>query len=175
MMFPSVTQVISPYCDFSKIHPDVLQLATARGSVVHELCARFANGAFIIPDEECRPYVESFQKWFALMVKEVLFVEKRVADQKWGFHGQIDLLCKLTDDRMALVDLKSPVTLQKSWRVQLAGYRHLCIEDGLRVDCVGSLRLSPDGSMAKMQWYENSAGDFNIFIQALQVYRFFNS
>jgi hypothetical protein len=173
-ILPSVTETLQAWTDFSKIPADVLQHASERGTAIHDLCSRIAKGEFVMPSAEYRPYVDSFNLWFELMVADVLLAEERLYDAAWGYHGQIDLLCKLKTTQIALIDLKSPVTTQKSWRVQLAGYTNLCTVAGFKLDCCGSLQLSPQGKMAKMSWYKDGAGDFNIFVQCLQIHKFFN-
>ncbi len=175
MNFPSVTAVINPWTDFSKIPPAVLQHASERGTEVHSICTRFACGEFVVASPECQPYLDSFTQWFDLMVDKVLLCEVRLAHEGWGYHGQEDIYCRLKDGRTILADLKTPVALQKSWRVQLSAYRELLVANDYNVACVGSLRLSPAGKMAKMDFYENSPQDFNMFVQALNLYRFFNS
>ena len=172
---PSVTEVISPWVDFSKISPDILQAAADRGTDTHDACSRIAKGEWVIPSPEITPYVDSFRLWFATMVAKVILTEERFISESWGFSGQIDLFVELKDKHIALIDEKTSVALKKAWRVQMAAYRFLCEENGHKIDCVGSLRLSPKGKIGKVDWYENSVQDFNIFIQCLQVYRFFNS
>jgi len=177
MLTPSVTQIISPFADFSKIPPDTLQAAADRGTRVHDVCLNFyARGFFTAVEPEIQGYYQSFIRWFGLMVDEVVLVETRLVDPGFMYSGQIDLLAISKDQGdLILVDLKTPMALSKSWRLQLAGYNNLCFIDGHCPDRIGSLRLSPDGKMAKMEWYTNSAEDFNYFVQALNLYRFFNS
>ena len=175
MIFPTVTEIIRPWVDFSKIPPAVLQHAADRGTAIHDLCARIVRGEFVIPPDEYYLHCQSFRLWLDTLVDFHLLVEERLVDPAWGYSGQIDLLVVLNDERKALVDLKTPVIASKSWRVQLAGYNHLCQVTGHKTDCAGSLQLSPQGNVAKMTWYEDSAGDFNTFVQCLNVYRFFNS
>ena len=173
MLNPSVTEIISPWNDFSYIPESTLQNAADRGTDTHDACARIARGEWVIPSSEITPYVDSFRLWFATMVAEVILTEERFISELWGFSGQIDLLIKLKDKRIALIDEKTPVALKKAWRVQMAAYRFLCEENGHKIDCVGSLRLSPKGKIGKMDWYENSVQDFNYLVQALNLYRFF--
>ena len=61
MLIPSVTTVIGPWQDFSRIPPGVLEHASSRGTAVHEVCAVYSRGLFaVVDDEEVRPYFESF-------------------------------------------------------------------------------------------------------------------
>jgi hypothetical protein len=175
MNFPTVTQIINPWMDWSMIPPGTLQYAADRGTLIHDLCARHSKGHYVVTADEYRPYLESFQQWFELMVKEVILVEERMYDTVWLYSGQIDLLAVLNDGRIALCDEKTPITTQKSWRVQLAGYHNLCKVNGYSPVCNGSLQLSPKGKMAKMTWYESTAADLNQFLTDLNSYRYYHS
>lgn len=179
MIYPSVTEVISPWVDWSKVPPALLLKAGERGTTVHDICLmRIAQGVFPagIP-EGCEGYVESFQRWFDLMVDEVIFTEERLADVALGFHGQPDWVVKSRHEGIIHPDLKTPVTSQKAWRLQIAAYDHLIeINKGFIPDRSGSLQLRPDGGIAKMNYYEGSRlQDFNVFLSVLNVYRFFNA
>ncbi len=178
MIYPSVTKILQPYADFSMIKPDVLQAASERGTAVHDACFAYATG---IPsfgmDDSVKGYFESFRTWFDKMVSEVLLCEERIIDDALGFHGEPDLVVKAKNGETLLIDIKTPVTKSKSWRLQMAGYAHLIrrIKD-IPINRIGSLRLSPDGGTPKMDWYDGSRDqDFNVFMSALNVYRYFNS
>lgn len=153
----------------------MLQAAAERGTAVHEACAMHAQGmwSFVTPPAIVG-YVDSFRRWFDKIVGEVLLVEERLFDEANGYCGQIDLLVSTKGGELWLVDLKSPVTLSKSWRVQIASYKNLVEINGHKLDRAGSLRLRKDGGIPAMDWYEGSAAqDFNIFLSALNCFRFF--
>lgn len=178
MNWPSATQVLQRYVDFSQVPPDRLALAAERGTQVHEACAMYAQGLFsvMVLDNEIAGYVDSFRRWFDRVVDVVILCETRLLDEAMAFHGQPDILVKAKHGEILLVDYKTPVALSKSWRLQMAAYRHLCELAGHVPDRCGSLRLSPDGKAPKMNWYEEeSAQDLNIFLCALNVHRFFNA
>lgn len=176
MIYPSVTQILQPWSDFSHIPPAVLEAASARGTAVHNACANYARGLLIMnTPPEAIGYVQSFQCWFDFMVADVLLVEQRLVDTDFGYHGEPDLIIKAKSGSIILVDNKTPVQLVKTWQLQCAGYANLASKTGVTPNRIGSLRLDPDGGIAKMTYYENRATDFNLFIQALNLYRFFNS
>jgi len=169
-----VTQIISPYVDFSHVPPDRLALASERGTRVHTACAAHAQGLFMLglpPD--ITGYVDSFRRWFDHVVDHVILVEERLADDAMGYHGQPDILVAAKHGETLLVDYKTPVAKSKSWRLQMAAYKRLCELAGYAPDRCGSLRLSPEGKTPAMQWYENSAQDITLFLQALNLWRFF--
>ena len=62
-----VTEALKPFADFSMIHPDVLDYASERGTVIHKACSNYANGVYVIkglwpPDYV--GYFNSFTDWF---------------------------------------------------------------------------------------------------------------
>ncbi len=176
MNWPSVTSVLNPFADFSHVPPDRLEHAAARGTKVHDLCARIARGEYVIDlDPETAGYTASFMAWWARCAAEALLIEERLIDEALGFHGQPDLIVRLKHGEIALIDLKTPVTNQRSWLLQIAAYRHLCVQAGHKIDKAGTLQLSPEGKTARMKWADDSARDFNVFLSALNCYRYFNN
>lgn len=175
MIYASVTEVLQPWADFSRIPPEVLANAALRGTAVHDVCATIARGLPVLntPDEIVGRVI-SFQRWFDLMVDEVLLVEERLVDIDLAYHGEPDLIVKVKHGEIVLVDNKTPLQLVKTWQLQCAGYWNLAVKKGITPDKCGSLRLHPDGGIAKMQYYNNSPEDFIYFLQALNLHRFFN-
>ena len=176
MIYPSVTTVLQPWADFSHIPPAVLEAASLRGTAVHDICANIARGLLVMNvPEEAAGYVASFQRWFDFLVDEVLLVETRLVDTDFGYHGEPDLIIKAKHGEIILVDNKTPVQLVKTWRLQCAGYNNLATKNDMKPDKAGSLRLDPNGGIAKMTYYENSLTDFNYFLMALNLHRLFNT
>jgi hypothetical protein len=104
----------------------------------------------------------------------VVLVEERLFDDRLVFNGQIDLLVRDRAEKLILTDLKTPLVLSKSWRVQLAAYRHLCAVAGHTPDMAGTLRLDRAGNVPKMDYYNTQTSDFNVFLSCLNATRFFN-
>lgn len=177
IIFPSVTEVLSPWADFSHIPPDRLEAAAERGTAVHNACFAYAAGLPTVGlRADVEPYVISFRRWFDRVVDRVILCEERITDDRHGYHGEPDLLIAAKHAENILIDAKTPVTKIKTWRVQLAAYKNLCENyTSLPIDRVGSLRLSPDGKTPKMDYYDYQAQDFNVFLSALNAYRFFKT
>ena len=176
--YPSTTQIISPYIDFSMVPPTVLELATARGSMVHDLCARHAQGEWIIPSlirEDCKGYFDSFLQWFEL-VAIVHLVESELVDEVYQYCGHPDIIVTMKgQERPRVVDLKTPVSRAKSWRLQLSAYSRLATVGGYDVEKSGTLRLSPKGRPPGYDEYADDPNDFNIFLACLMSWRYFNA
>ncbi|MFP4087737.1 MAG: hypothetical protein ACLFUL_13190 [Desulfobacteraceae bacterium] len=173
--WPSVTQVLSVFSDFSRIPPDVLQRAAARGTEVHGLCAAIAKGLYSVKiPEGCGGYVNSFRSWFK-NVQDVLLVETRLKDPVYQYHGTPDLVVRLKGDSTPrLIDLKTPAALGLLWAAQIAAYERLFTANG-GMECAhsGTLRLKPDGGRALFDECRHSAQDLHAFLCALTAYRNF--
>jgi len=172
MKLPSVTQCFGHY--LSGIPEYKLEIAADRGTRAHTLCFKHLRRAHIMKiDPDCAGYFLSFTQWAELMVKEVIFIEEEFVDENHGYMGHPDMGVVLKDGSCALIDLKTPLALQKIWAGQIAAYLNLIKHKYPPIKKGGSLRLSPDGRMAKMKWYEDSANDLAAFISLLNGYRYF--
>lgn len=172
--YPRVTEILDPYVDFSMVPEHILTRATEKGRKVHSICAAICQGLWIPPiPSECAGYVASFRIWFDEYVEKVIFVEKELVDPVYGYLGHPDFYGRLKSLGMALIDWKTPITIQKAWKVQLSAYRRLLYVETMKVDVVASLQLDPQGGIPKMVRYEDSALDFNIFLSALMCHNYF--
>ena len=168
-----VTEVLSKYMDWSMIPDQLLAHACKRGSWVHAACEAVALGYYVERKrfDNYGEYVKSFQRWFDITVKDVLAVEKKITCNALGFEGRLDFLLVFNTGERVLVDIKTPVALQKTWACQLSAYEYLASAEGEKVDAVMSLRLKADGGAALGKRYLNSTEDFNIFLSALNAHR----
>lgn len=178
--YHSVTQVLSPFTDFSGIPDFVLKRAAIRGTKVHAACVAYCLGVWVVPlDKSASGYFESFREWFDAYVKEVIFCEKDLVDNVNKFKGRPDIVVKLVDENLWVVDIKTPVTEGPTWKAQCAAYRHLVVKDRERSGFIsnpltGALRINPDRA-AKLIPYKYTEDDFAAFLSALNAYRYFKS
>jgi hypothetical protein len=175
---PSVTEIIGScnsqaFADVPLFH---MERAQARGTVVHADAAAYLQGLWYDPDPTFEGYHQSLVDWTEQFVSKVGLVEKELVDLKRGFKGHPDAILLLRGDTgLTLLDLKTPKPLSLSWRLQLAGYRLLAQANGFVITRVASLRLDKDGGTAKFQGYTKTlAADQNVFLSALNVWKFYN-
>ena len=170
MKYPSVTEVLSKYQDFSQIPPERLEAACERGSAVHAFCAAYANGLWTPKPLEAEGYCQSFTKWFDKYVQDTFTVEQEFIDDTYGFVGHSDWTGLLIGDEWPIViDWKTPITLQPVWEAQIAAYMHLA-------NCKrgASLRLSPNGKMPRFKEYTENKRAFQAFLNALTAHKYFS-
>ena len=170
---PRVTQVLSPFIDFSMVKPDVLEAASDRGTRVHAFCLAQAAGIYSgLVDEDCKGYVASFLRWFDLMVDKVLAVEVELTSP-FGFVGHADLIVRLKDGRVALIDLKTPVAGSKTWKAQISAYLNEAAKPPYHAEIAGTLQLNSNGRTPKMAWLEDDGMAFQAFLGSLNAFRYF--
>ena len=178
--FPSVTQVLGPLADFSRVPPDVLEIACDRGIEVHEFCASYAKGLFVDENSispHCLGFFLSFKNWLDRYVEEVLLVERELVDTVNRYKGHPDLVVRMKGDlHLALADLKTPRVSSRLWRLQLSAYLKLAQKADYDVLRAFSLRLNPQGKEPILTEYSGTVKqDFNVFLSALNIWRFMNN
>ena len=151
MNYPSVTECLRPWQDFSAIPPEVLANAAARGTTCHAAYASYALGLWI-PDlaGDCRGYFESFCRWYDSTVILATAVEPALVCKEYGFHGHPDFIGKIKGDAgLVLIDWKNPVGASLGWRLQIAAYHHLAAES-FEISRVLIVQPHPKGKRAKV-------------------------
>jgi hypothetical protein len=170
---PRVTEILKPYVDYSMIASDVLDAASDRGIRVHNYCAAYAKGIYSEPmDADCHGYLESFLIWFNKYVAEVLAVEIELVSP-FGYIGHADLIVRLKDKRVPLIDLKTPLTGSKTWKAQIAAYLHEAAKPPYHAEIAGTLQLNSNGRTPRMAWLEDDGMAFQAFLGSLNAFRYF--
>ena len=152
---PTVTEILSPFVDYSHVPPDRLEMAAERGSLVHAAIKSHLLGLYCPPlRNDSQGYFDSFRRWADKMIDTVIFVEKELADFEFGFIGHPDFLGILKGDNgfASLEDWKTPLVESKTWEAQVAGgYWHLVGKAYSNVKRCGAIMLDPKGKIAKMK------------------------
>ena len=151
---PSVTEILKPYQDFSRVNPSDLELAADRGAIIHSALACRAMGLWYeregIP-EGYRGYFDSGCRWLDHYVKEVKIVEQQLVHKVMGFHGTPDIICVLKgDEEQGVWDYKTGALTHPTWEVQLGGYVGLCMANGIPISRAGYVQLRADGKLPKV-------------------------
>lgn len=180
MKLISVTQALSQFNDFSNVHPAVLEAAKQRGQRLHAAAAAKLTGTFLVTPllPEDAGYWESLSAWIDDYVEHVYDVEPELVDDRFGFVGHPDLICRLSGRRFMVVDWKTPAQESKSWRVQLGAYVHLAVKHYRHHSPIWrgmAVQPDKDGKLAKGTPYMATANDFGIFISALNCARYFGA
>lgn len=174
--YTRVTEVLSPFTDFSGIAPDVLANAADRGQRVHRYCELYSKSLLIEdPTPDCKKYVDSFIEWFDTYVDRVVFSEKRINCAKLRLSGRFDSVFMLKgDENPSLIDIKTPQSSSKSWDLQTAAYKILLREEhNFHVSRRACLILDKFGGKARFKEHSQHELDEGRFLHALDLHRFF--
>lgn len=95
--------------------------AGARGTWVHEVCARIALGRPVTALEGENPYVVAFREWWAQVQPATAIVERMGINEEIGYGGTLDLIARI-DGRNWLIDLKTSKGVYPGTAGQLAAY-----------------------------------------------------
>jgi hypothetical protein len=175
--FNRVTEVLSPYKDFSQIRPEILTHASERGDLVHRFCELYALDLLIeIPSDEVNKYLNSFKLWFDEFVSEVICTEERLNHVQLRLSGRYDLLVKMKgSDQVVLVDYKTPSQSDRTWNLQTACYMFLLRElRDLSVDRRICLMLDSEGNYPRVIEYTKHKEEERLYLNQLELFRFFN-
>ena len=154
-----------------------VEAAALRGTRVHSACTSYAMGLFPCLDDEIEGYYASFKAWFDDNVDKVMMEpEIWLEDKVLGFGGHPDLpWVRLKNGKAVLIDLKTPVQYRRSWDLQMGAYWHLVRREAdLTILDPAVLMLDQDGGLAKLEWVEEPEQKFSLFLQALNLWKFFN-
>ena len=169
---PSVSSILSPLVDFSRVPPETLEYARQRGTAVHKATELHDLGTLDEEsvDEAVRPYLEAWKRFR----KETGFVprliESRVHHADYGYCGTIDrqgYMTKLAGSPEAVIDIKTPVQLGPVVGIQLAAYQEALRSEGIQADLRFAVQLRSDGQY-RLTAYTDKA-DFSVFVALLTI------
>lgn len=167
---PSVTEVLSPLEDFSRVPRDVLEAAREFGSHVHEACDLYNRGEldWLSLDPSLAPYVEGWRQFLEETGAVVIASEFRVAHDQLGYAGSPDVLVQM-HDKLWIPDIKSTAIVPSTVGYQTAAYAkayHRMTGQEPKRCCV---LLTGDGRYKLHTRKEPS--DWEMFVSALNVYK----
>ena len=176
--YTRVTQPLQLFNEFSNIDPIVLSRACDRGTKVHKYCEMHVLGEYFPePSDSLIGYLNSFRRWYDLMVVELISSEGRFYDEIVKVTGAIDIVAILQGDTVpTIIDIKTSAVEAKTWCLQTAMYRHLYNGQGgvkLKAERRIALRVDKGGGMAKVYEYTDYERDIKLYMGILNAWRFF--
>ena len=165
-LYDRVTSVIFPFSGLTKVDPEILRKAAARGTAVHDYCnCLIAELPCDTIDDTYMGYIDSFNLWAE--GKKFLLHPGRWFDDELMITGECDGIYEM-DGEFILFDLKTPAKQGSTWNLQGAAYRHLAHKNNLKIDHVEFVRLQRNGKKPTVYGYGDS---FDEFMMLLTVYR----
>jgi hypothetical protein len=176
---PSVTQVLKPLYDFSRVDPIMLQAKAALGTAVHLACELLDNDDLDEESEDGRAalaplagYLAGYKKFKAECNPVVIFNERQLHHPVHRYAGTIDRRYSLRGDLWD-IDLKSTVSMSPVVGLQTAAYTEMFKANAIGGDTRarrGALQLFPDGKYKL--WEFKDPADFSVFLSLLTVQRY---
>lgn len=169
---PSVTEVLAPLIDYSRVPQDVLEAAREFGSHVHTACDLFNRDEldWSSLDDALVPYVSAWKQFLEDTGAVVIESETPVYHAQLGYAGTPDVVLAW-DSRVVIPDLKStavvPPTVGPQTSAYAKAYQHM---HGGREPERRCIQLNADGTYRVHRKREPS--DWSYFLSALNCHKF---
>ena len=156
--------------------------AAVRGTDVQKIAQRLAAGEEVEVPEHHIGHVDAYLKFVEDWQPEELIVETTIANRRYRYMGTLDLVARLADGRVWLLDWKTTASgIFPEAALQLCAYRNADIfldEDGNertmpKVDQAGCVWLRADGY--DLIPVDTSPETYRIFLYAQQMAHFANT
>jgi hypothetical protein len=173
-VLPSVTEILRPLEDFSRIPAEVLEAARDFGHNVHLACHLDDQEALEWDslDPALVPYVLAWRKFLADTGAVVIASEHPLAHPTLGYAGTPDRVLAW-GKRTVLPDIKSTTVVPRTVGPQTAGYTKLYqANHGGREPERYCIQLKPDGTYSSHRRPEST--DWSVFLSCLNIWRFKN-
>ena len=168
-VIPSVTQILAPLTDLSKIPWAVLEAKRRLGTDVHKAAELYDNGRLdeSSVSDRARPYLEAYKSFLSATGAVVLLNEHRVYHPIRHYAGTLDRLYDI-DGVEWLVDIKTSSQIYRATGPQLFAYMMAGeLKSGTRR---AALQLKPDGSY-RLHEFSNHE-DWDIFIACQRIHKY---
>lgn len=174
---PSVTQVLEPLTDYSRVPPTVLEQARQIGTAVHRACSLLDADDLVVDSLDARlvGYVEAWKKFKEETGFVVELNEQRVHSRIYRCAGTLDrvgVFRAVVGKPRAVVEIKTTADFMPSFGPQLSAYHYMAtecelIKRGASVKRI-AVQLRPDGSYRLMHY--DDAADFSVFTSCLCLF-----
>ncbi|MBA7562031.1 hypothetical protein ES708_03680 [subsurface metagenome] len=157
----------------------VMYEAAEIGTSLHNICRLFnRDQSFEIPTaSQIGQMFDTYRRWFEMVIDTVIETEQLVVSKKFGYAGTFDLLAVLKGDATpSVIDLKTSKDFWPTMALQLAAYREALLEEGKKVNRRLVVRIDKlETGKLEVKEYTQHARDFNAFLAALSLFRYFGS
>jgi len=158
-----------------RIRDDMAEIGTS----LHNVCRLFnRDRSFEIPTtSQIGRMFSTYRQWFEMVIGTVIETEQLVVSRKFGYAGTFDLLAVLKGDTIpSVIDLKTSKDFWPTMALQLAAYREALLEEGKEVGRRLVVRIDKlETGKLEIKEYTQHARDFNAFLAALSLFRYFES
>ena len=166
--------------ELGNVEADRIRDYTAEiGTSLHNVCRLYnRDQSFEMPTtSQIGRMFDTYRKWFDMAIDTVIETEQLVANKKFGYAGTFDLLAVLKGDTIpSVIDLKTNKDFWPTMALQLAAYREALLEEGKKVDRRLVVRIDKlETGKLQVKEYTRHTKDFNAFLAALSLFRYFET
>lgn len=174
---PSVTQILEPLYDFSRINRAVLTAKAELGTATHRACELLDNDDLDEESPEGRAalqhiagYLDGYKLFKQRANPVVLANEQRLYHPVHRYAGTIDRSYEI-DGEIWDVDIKTTASMSPIVGLQTAAYTEMFRANGRETPARrGALQLFPDGKYKLHEFADPS--DLSVFLSLMTVQRF---
>ena len=166
-----VTEILSlaGLTDFSKVNVERLEIAQDFGINTHLACELHDKKILDEKslDPKIAPYLNQWKKFvkdYGLKIK-ASEIEKHFISKRFKFQGTPDRIT-MVDNKITIIDIKTSSSFYSATSLQLAGYKILANENGIKATQRWAVKLSDKDY--KVQPYTDNS-DKKVFISALAI------
>lgn len=170
---PSVTQLLSPLIDLSRIPAHVLEYKSQIGKAVHKATELDDQGMLdeSTVDPVIVPYLAAWRKFKDDYQPSFIAIEQRLFHPLHRYAGQLDRVMLYGGD-VYVADIKTVVSMSAVYGVQTAAYAELYNTNAGPVSQAKkriAIQLKPTGDY----WIENytDSYDLSVFLSLLRIYQ----
>lgn len=152
----------------------IMEEAGGLGTEVHDIAAAINSAKeWTTEDPDIYKMAEAYEKWFYSTVKEIVYVERVVADTAYGYAGRFDLCAVIKGDRLpSLLDIKTGGVYPDAF-LQLAAYQKpMPIKTKRRL--VVHIDKKTPGKLSIKEAPCDLDTDYRMFLYCLELFRYLN-
>lgn len=168
VIVPSVTQILAPLVDYSKVPEAQMRAAQELGSMVHKTTELYDLG--VLDEDDLDPILAQYLEGWKRFREDVGFVpdtvEKQMYHPLFQYCGTSDRTGTIRG-RKAVLDIKKMMSLGPVIGLQLAAYQEMHNLEGAGIEARYALGLRPDGSY-RLQEYADPT-DLPAFMSLLTL------
>lgn len=145
---------------------------------LHRYCIDYMDGdPMIFLQEPYSSYRNAWNKWIDENVDEILHFSQILHDHQYEYSGRFDLICRLKNGSISLINLKIGSLGKSSWMIELAALNRLCQHSGYMIRDSFVVNLVDEGNdvSAKVIRPNDCSYDWDVFEGALNCFKYFNN
>ena len=174
---PSVTEILQPLSDFSRVPMEVLEYKRSLGKAVHKAIELWERQDLDIADLDpaALPYFDGWLKFKKESGFRAVKSELMVWSYQYRYAGPLDIIGHRGEtigevfSCTELLDVKCVYSIAPETAIQTAAYETALTESaGLKVKKRGAVQLTPEGGFKYFPYRDK--GDFNVFLSLLNIH-----